>query len=81
MSASATSGFGSPGDHGPPGADPGTTPHRRQDAMNLKQAIAAYNAAAAAAMEEMLRNGRWDKTAPAARAEAEAARTLRRLSR
>jgi hypothetical protein len=49
--------------------------------MNQQRAITNYKAAAAAALREALRMGRYDKNAPAARAEVEAARVLRRLSR
>lgn len=49
--------------------------------MTKEQAIANYMAAAAAAMEETLRLGRFDKNGPAAKAEVKAAKILRRASR
>lgn len=49
--------------------------------MNKNQAIANYKAAAAAAMQQALRAGKWDKDTRAARAEVEAARVLRRFNR
>ena len=49
--------------------------------MNQQQAIANYRAASAAALREALQMGRYDKNTPAARAEVEAARVLRRLNR
>lgn len=48
--------------------------------MNQQQAITNYKAAAAAALQEALQIGRFDKNAPAAKSEVEAARVLRRLN-
>ena len=46
--------------------------------MKIADAIKAYEAAAAAAMAEAIAAGRWDKNAPAAKAEVQAAIRLRR---
>jgi hypothetical protein len=46
----------------------------------IQKALKNWKAAAAAAMAEAIANGRWDSTAPMAKAEAAAARKHRRLT-